>query len=170
MLGIGALSLAAGPISSCTSAGSGFFSCNVYPTNSSGNSATDTGFIPFPAGSAAVTAGYAIFLQPGTVDNPANEQNTGDWNEVLFFVGDLNAGASSDELELFSGAAMPSYSTVNNYNGGGADFFLVQNANGIYTFGSPDVYTVFAASAPEPASVALVGGAMLGLLALRRRT
>ena len=177
VFGFGAVTARASPVSSCTAGiDADHYSCNFYPTNSLGVIATDTGLILAPTGANPVGAGYLIFLQNGVVDNLANEQNKADWAEVLWVVGDLSAGLASNEFELFTGASMPSYTTVNTYNGGGDDGFFVQNANGIYTYTPTNhsyvVFTIAATptSIPEPTTVGFALFGVIGLFLMRARS
>jgi hypothetical protein len=167
------------PVSNCTlGIDSDHFSCNFYPTNASGNLATDSGLISQPAGAdpAGVGAGYIIFLDSGTPLDSLHESNQSYWDEVVWFVGDLSLGGASNEFEVFTGAAMPSYTTVQAYNGGGDDEFLDQNANGIYVLTPTNhVYTVYDVLAtqqivPEPATFGLIAVCVIGLFVMRARS
>jgi hypothetical protein len=177
VFGFGAVTAQASPVSSCTAGiDADHYSCNFYPTNSLGNIATDTGLISAPTGTNPIGAGYIVFLQSGVIDNPADEQTPSDWAEVLWVVGDLFSGAESNEFELFTGSAMPSYNTVNTYNGGGDDEFLVQNPNGIYTLTPTNhsyvVFTIAATptSVPEPTTVGFTLFGVIGLVVVRARS
>jgi len=168
------------PVSSCVSGVGGMnidadhFTCNFFTSDVMGNLATDTGLITDPAGANPVGPGYLVFLMNGTVDNTANEMNTSDWEEVLLLV--ANGMGVANTFELFTGASMPTYNTVTNYNGGGDYAFLVQNANGIYDYQAyQHEYFVYSTAAttsftPEPSTVGLILLGSLGLLMLRRKS
>ncbi len=139
----------AGPISSCTAGiNATTFSCEIFPTNSLGNLVNDTGFIQIPLGADPVSPGYVIVLDPGTP--VADEDNPAYWEEVLWFAGNLAGGSQSSELELFAGTAMPSFAVISTFDGGGHDYFLFENPDGIVQYCAPaHCYTIYDSDATE---------------------
>ncbi len=139
----------AGPISSCTpGVNASTFSCEIFPTNSLGNLVNDTGFISIPLGADPVSPGYVIVLDPGTP--VADEDNPANWEEVLWFAGNLAGGAESSEFELFTGTAMPSFAVISTFDGGGHDYFLFENPDGIVQYCAPaHCYTIYDVAATE---------------------
>jgi len=138
-----------GPISNCTAGlNATTFSCEIFPTNSLGNLVNDTGFIQIPLGADPVSPGYVIVLDPGTP--VADEDNPAYWEEVLWFAGNLAGGSQSSEFELFTGTAMPSFAVISTFDGGGHDYFLFENPDGIVQYCAPaHCYTIYDVDATE---------------------
>lgn len=113
-LGAGTLSAEFVPTSNCTENGgtpSGGVTCNLYPSDGSGNFSGDV-IINFPMGfvtAATPGPGYLIFdSNPSAINyvDPTTgitgDQNTADWAQVLQFTPNAGGGYVAGNMELFT--------------------------------------------------------------------
>ena len=185
--------------SSCTGTSAVDVTCYVAPSDGLGNYSGES-FLSLPAGSNPTTPGYLVLLFPG---DPSTDDNTvSDWEQVVEFLPNTNAGTGSTELELFTNgcftetpgdtSCFPTLAAVQAGIAGTASFFDDQCAvggaiqgdgdtcagPGVYNW-YPDegnltqshqyfIYTVVAATSPEPASTGLILIGFIGIFASSR--
>jgi len=154
------------------------FSCTFVPSGAPTTVFNLTSYIT--DGGTLTAYAYENWLTPGYLvftNDPGNLSDTAAWVDVLYFVPDEIADSSvgggfdgSDTVDLYTGTAMPSYATVNNF--GNNNFGTgVEAAGGTFVESAgSDVHSFAIGSAvPEPSTFLLVISAGLGLLAIRRR-
>jgi hypothetical protein len=161
------------------------FTCSLYNNGSS----TFLDLTPFeteggaPLASNAVGAGFLVVINgdPSLLpDDNTGLFNQSLWRDVLYFVGDQEAGYTSDNLWVYWNAALfPSAAIVQTYDqnrygaSNDAQFFVQYNPAGATTF-TPDAnheYDIY--GTPEPGSMVLLGSSLAllsGVFLRRRRT
>ncbi|HEY3837012.1 MAG TPA: PEP-CTERM sorting domain-containing protein [Bryobacteraceae bacterium] len=136
------------PISSCSGPDSTDFTCNLYPSDNFGFYSGDT-FINFPAGAVPTTPGFLVLLFPGDVLNSTNEANQSDWEQVIEYMPDTNAGTGSNLIQLWTNgctsgtpgdvSCFPSVATVQAGVAGTPSFYDNQCSAAGMTQGDGDI-------------------------------
>jgi len=166
-LGIASVA-SAGPISFCTNnIGDSGFTCNFFETTAAGVPSDTSNVVAFPV-SQSTSAGYVVLLEsPG-----GSHFDSTQWSDVLQFIDNGTGAATSAQLFSSTSPSFPTPAQVNS----AANLFLVENQTGTgndfidstqFVAGF-NAFNIFSASpvsgpslAPEPASIGLVGLALI---------
>jgi hypothetical protein len=165
------------PVSNCIAGiDAGHFSCVLFESDALGNPSDISNIILIPAGAIPISAGYLVLMDSGDPNNVGDESNQSLWSNVVNFI-DLGNGTSSSLQLLSRGcniatnntSCFPSFATVNN----ALNDFELEPPSGIFVY-NPEgganptqnhTYTITSSpgAAPEPATLGLIGSALVGL-------
>lgn len=165
-------------VSSCSmdnmGAGPGF-TCNLYESDNGESSRV----VPLPA---PVTSGYVVLLESGDPNNTSDQNNIGNWSDVLQFLNaDGNAVGNAITVQLLSDGSglFPSLATVLDHS----HAFILETQTGTGNDNTdvtvwdppPNTYNVYSdapvneGDVPEPATLSLLGAGLIGLGAFAKK-